>query len=143
MRVTDKIWHQDDNGTLTQSTIVYEYGPEDARWGKYDSGFHAYLVERCEADDWTGDPDWGGVVKYGRRIDMWNSQGFHTLLTCETEEEAQKTLDEAINEYSLYCGDEDEPEEDVIECEIHPGHAHKMASLACEMLSQENYYGTE
>lgn len=84
--------------TIQGQTFTAEYRMSDSHGGKYYSGFHAYLVERVDADDWTGDTDYGGAVLYGRRIDYWDPQGFHTLVTWPT-------ADIARAEYDRWCED--------------------------------------
>lgn len=113
-----------------------EFTKEDARWGKYDSGFHAYLVECVEPDEYAGDTDYGGCVRYGKRLDYWTSDGFHSLVTCATEEEAQAWFAEFERGYDSLDDDESDYEE-ARECAIHPGRTHELGGDACRQFSLE------
>ena len=85
----------------------WEYRMSDSSWGKYDSGFHAWLVEACDPDDWFGDTDWGGASLYGRRVDYWDTQGFHTLCTYDTEALAEEAYRVAEGEFYRWEDAED------------------------------------
>ena len=91
-----------------------EYRLSDTTYGKYDSGFHAWLVERCESDDYTGDIDYGGIVLYGRFVDYWDSCGFHSRERFDTREAALGGFEEWSNAY--YDG---------------PGHEHETDCYVC------------
>lgn len=77
-----------------------EYRLGDTTWSKYDSGFHAWLVEACEPDEYDGDTDFGGASLFGRRVDYWNSQGFHSLETFKTAQEAQEAFQAWVDEFN-------------------------------------------
>ena len=73
--------------------------PHATHHGKYDSAFHAWLVERCESDDYAGDTDFGGAVLYGRFIDWWTSTGFHTLERFDTRDAAREAYEAWAEEF--------------------------------------------
>lgn len=82
------------------ATNGHNYTEEDARWGKYDSAFHAWLVECVEPDEYDGDIDYGGISRWGRRVDYWDSQGFHYLTTFGSEAEATEAVIAWVDEFN-------------------------------------------
>lgn len=82
------------------ATTGTEYRMADSHWGKYDDGFHAWLVEACDPDEYDGDSDYGGVARYGRRVDDWTTTGFHSLTRYDTVEEAQEAYNAWADEYN-------------------------------------------
>lgn len=101
-----------EDGTITERDYVQEYRMGDRSWGKYDSGFHAWLVECVEVDEYAGDTDYGGAVLYGRFVDYWDSQGFHYLARCDTREEARQAYESWCEDfYRWEDGDDEEGNE--------------------------------
>lgn len=80
----------------------HNYTKDDARWGKYDSGFHAWLVECVDPDEHDGDTDYGGIAIYGKRVDSWDTHGFHYLQTQGSSAGALDIYQQWLDEY-LHC----------------------------------------
>ena len=94
---------------MIATTNGTEYRLSDTTWGKYDSGFHAWLVEACEPDEYDGDTDFGGCSRFGRRLDYWDPQGFHSLETFKTEQEAQEAFQAWADDFNAPERSELEP----------------------------------
>lgn len=89
-----------NSGTPYQAEYRNDEGRMEAtHWGKYDSAFHAWLVECCDPDDYAGEPDYGGAQLYGKRVDYWTSSGFHSLVTFNTEQEAREDYAAFVEQY--------------------------------------------
>jgi hypothetical protein len=104
--IVQETYYDNAGSAHTSETNYANTEPYATHWGKYDSAFHAWLVECVEADDYCGDTDYGGAVLYGRFVDYWDSQGFHSLVRCESRSEARREYEEWCQ--SFYAWEDDD-----------------------------------
>lgn len=112
--------------------------------GKYNCSMAVYLdhvAGMSGEDDWTGNSDLGeSTLRFGKWLVSYNDQGSIEAYKYDTEGLAMVEF-ERID--SFFSGEEEETDTLFHTCAIHPDRNHSTGDLACEILSQENYYGTE
>lgn len=95
------------------------------------------------ADDHYYDGMGSGMYLIGKRTFQWDDQGFVHLERYTTSDVARAVFDSFVSMCEEDVLEDDTEEPSATECVIHHGRHHLTGSYACEILSQENYYGTD